>query len=654
MRLQKLSLSNFQGIKSLELVFDSKNANIHGTNATGKTTVANAITWLLFDRCYNDESGFSPKPHDADGSDLHNLTSRVEGTFTLTDGRIITLCKEYYENWQKKRGSQTAEFSGNTTDYYIDGVPAKMKEYEAKINEMCPPELVKVLTNPLYFSSVLPWQERRKLLLEVCGDIFDIDVINSNPELHKLLEYLAIPGTEQLHSVDDYKKIVIANKAKINEQLEKLPERIDEATKAIPDISGIDVEATKEKIKDLNIDKAKFANELAVCGESEAIAHLRRELSDIGIKIADAKVEYTRSFDGVISSYNAKSIELQNEKNKLAQRENELSREQLRTTSELEYTRNRRQNLSDKYQSVSNSTWQGDTVCSACGQALPSDRIESAKTAFNTNKSNTLEQIRSEIEKTCSKPIIAELESKLQSISNELDMVHKSIEDIDKEYAKHVSTMPSIKPFEKTESYADLVAQKADIESKMTDSLRCVNEAKQNINIKISAKQDEIDALQSELYKVDFAKSQQQRVDELTRKEKELAAEFEKACEGVYLCELFIKTKVSALTEKINDKFESVKFRLFETQINGGLKECCEVLVPSKNSLDDFRSSANSAAKINAGLEIIDTLSRHFGYSMPVVIDNAESVVDLKRISAQLIRLTVDSNFNELFLETIF
>ena len=216
MRLQKLSLSNFQGIKSLELVFNSMNANIHGTNATGKTTVANAITWLLFDRCYNDESGFSPKPHSADGSDQHNLTSRVEGTFTLIDGRIITLCKEYYEVWQKKRGSQTAEFSGNTTDYYIDGVPAKMKEYERKINEICPSELSKVLTNPLYFSSVLSWQERRKLLLEVCGDIFDIEVINSNPELHKLLDYLAIPGTEQLHSVDDYKKIVLANKAKIN------------------------------------------------------------------------------------------------------------------------------------------------------------------------------------------------------------------------------------------------------------------------------------------------------------------------------------------------------------------------------------------------------------------------------------------------------
>ncbi len=509
MRLQKLSLSNFQGIKSLELVFNLMNANIHGTNATGKTTVANAITWLLFDRCYNDESGFSPKPHDADGSDLHNHTSRVEGKFVLKDGRIITLCKEYYENWQKKRGSQTTEFSGNTTDYYIDGVPAKMKEYESKINEICPPELVKVLTNPLYFSSVLSWQERRKLLLEVCGDIFDIEVINSNPELHKLLEHLAIPGTEQLHSVDDYKKIVLANKAKINEQLEKLPERIDEATKAIPDISGIDIEAAKAKIKTLEIEKTKFANELAVCGESEAMAQLRRELSDIGIKIADAKVAYTSSFDGVISVYNEKSIKLQNEKNKLTQRENELSREHLSITNELEYTRNRRQNLSDKYQSVSNSTWQGDTVCSACGQILPSDRIESAKTAFTTNKSNTLEQIRSDIEKTCSRPIIAELESKLQSISNELEMVRKSIEEIEKKYAKHVSTKPFIKPFEETESYADLVAQKADIESKMTDSQRCVNEAKQNINTRISAKQDEIDALQSELYKVEFAKSQQ-------------------------------------------------------------------------------------------------------------------------------------------------
>ena len=89
---------------------------------------------------------------------------------------------------------------------------------------------------------------------------------------------------------------------------------------------------------------------------------------------------------------------------------------------------------------------------------------------------------------------------------------------------------------------------------------------------------------------------------------------------------------------------------MFVEQINGGIKEDCEVLIPTDNGLVPF-STANNAARINAGLEIIDTLSRHWGITMPIFIDNAESVVRLKKISAQVIRLLVSGEDNTLRVE---
>ena len=87
MILNKIALENFQGIKELELEFDGQNASIYGDNGTGKTTVANAFTWLMFDRSASDTKGFSPKPIGKDGSEIHNLTTSVSAEINI-EGKV--------------------------------------------------------------------------------------------------------------------------------------------------------------------------------------------------------------------------------------------------------------------------------------------------------------------------------------------------------------------------------------------------------------------------------------------------------------------------------------------------------------------------------------------------------------------------------------
>lgn len=82
--------------------------------------------------------------------------------------------------------------------------------------------------------------------------------------------------------------------------------------------------------------------------------------------------------------------------------------------------------------------------------------------------------------------------------------------------------------------------------------------------------------------------------------------------------------------------FSGVKFRLFDTQINGGLVECCDALVNGVPWLD-----VNNADKINAGISIINVLSAHYGQTAPIWIDNSESITDILPSDSQVIELYV-------------
>ena len=264
MKINTLRLENFQGIKAATFDFKGQSASVYGDNATGKTTLFNALTWLLFDRPSTGAKGYTPKTKGPDG-DVHYLDHAAEAQFTMDGGRLVTLRKVFHENYKKKRGSATEEFDGHSVDFFIDGVPVKEKEYTAALLGFCGgAEQMKMLTMPHYFPEDMPWEARRKILLEVCGDVTDTEVIASNGELTELPTYLLMPGTtDQHYTVDEYKKIAAAQKADINKQLLGIPGRIDEAQRAIPeetiDVTAIDAQLSALQTKQDGLMEQKAA-----------------------------------------------------------------------------------------------------------------------------------------------------------------------------------------------------------------------------------------------------------------------------------------------------------------------------------------------------------------------------------------------------------
>src|SRR5699024_109834 len=224
-KLTQLKLRNFKGIKEFHLDLANGNAKIYGDNATGKTTIYDSFLWLLFNKDSNNRADFAIKTLDENGKEVNNLEHEVEAAFEV-DGQSLTLRKVYKEKYTKKRGQATAEFTGHETNHYIDDVPVKKKEYEDEIKSLVNEEVFKLITSPTYFNEALKWQDRRKTLLEICGDIELDDVVKANNKLKDL------PTVLQNRTVEDHKKVIAERRKAINKELDMIPVRIDEIEKS--------------------------------------------------------------------------------------------------------------------------------------------------------------------------------------------------------------------------------------------------------------------------------------------------------------------------------------------------------------------------------------------------------------------------------------
>lgn len=654
MLLKAITLENFQGIRELNYTFpDCCSVSIYGDNATGKTTVFNAITWLLFDRSSTGAKGFSPKTRGRDG-ELHHLNHSVTGEFVTDDGRVITFEKVFHENWKKKRGAARAEFAGHVTDYFVNGVPVKENDYTATILQNCggDAEKAKILTMPDYFSEQMKWEDRRKILLEVCGDVTDEDVIRSNNELAELPEFLKIPGTSgESYSIDDYKKIAAARRRDINKQLDMIPARIDEASKQITepvDLEDVQVgiNACKDKINRLQLQK------FPTITNDDASATIKKQASEEELKLLEKKREYQKRAGEAEKTYEKELQAKREEAQKIYDQGLKLKHQLDESKLEAERLKAKRKEVLEEFKRVSSAKWNPDSEnCPTCGRRLPEDKIEEMREHFNLNRSNNLEMINKKGKETCSKDMITAAEKKIDDLKAEIGKLNRKITSLTEESDKIKADHKAIPDFEETDEYKTRKASIDKLKESLKDSTPATEKAVADTDAEIEEAQKQLEAWQEKLAQDELNKRQKERVKELEAEQKKLAAEFDKTEKGLHLAGLFTVTKIAMLTDKINGKFKSVSFQLFAQQINGGIKETCDVLVPGPSGQMVPYAYANNAARINAGLEIIGTLSKHWNLKMPVVIDNAEAVTHIQKIDTQVIRLVVSEKDKTLRVE---
>lgn len=634
-KILNLKLRNFKGVKELEINFDCKNTNIYGANATGKTTVFDAFKWLFFDKDSNDRKDFNIKTLDSNNNPIHFLEHEVEATLII-DGIDTTFKKVLQEKWVKKRGQTEQEFSGHETNYWIDEVPVKKKDYEEKINSLIPESLFKLITDPSYFNNQLKWTERRELLINISGANISDDEIFDSKEEFKILK-----NNLDGRSIDDYKKVVQAKIKDLNKQKETIPVRIDELTNTLITEHEIDYEKIEKEKAEYNQQlqaielemtdvQAKAKENMRI---ADQLAAAKKELSDFKLK---KETEYSQK-------YSSDLINLQNEKrvieSKIRYRQDEDSDRLLK----IQQDQKRKAELYKKWYDVSNMKLEFDPnsfICPTCKRKYETDKIEEMKKQFenNLNAHKKSEQDAINKEGQAINLRLDENTKEREQIQQELPELNNNLDEITNRIAELEKAKENDTSFDITSlpEYNNKISEIEKLEEKVKNLTNGDISYLQNRKLEIS---EEINKLNKILNEREIQEKTKERITELQNEEENISKKIQELEGEQYALEEFTKTKVELLENAINSKFEIVRFRLFDTQINGGLVECCDTLVNGVPYAD-----VNNAHKILAGLDIINTLIKFYNTSAPIFIDNRESINEIYKIDTQIISLIVTTD----------
>lgn len=616
-KLTQMRIRNFKGIRELDIAFNGKDMNVFGDNGTGKTTIIDSFTWLLFGKDSLGRADFGIKPTDSAGNIIHQLETSVEAIFDIS-GTEKVFKKTLIEVWTRKRGAAEAEFTRNENSFYIDGVPKKKSEYEAAIKELIDENVFKIITNPLYFNESVNWKDRRSVLLAICGEVTDEEVIASKVELAPLIPLL------QGKSVSDFKDITASAMKRINQELDMIPVKINEAELAKPSAAALDVNLAKkdlltQEIEELRIKKSNIKNGAAVIEERAKLTALNQKLAMVG---KDFSIDKQREKDLENEIANSEFMAQQSE------------RKSRGFMDEIDKKTIERERLSKEWDEVFSVRFMvTDSICPTCHRELPEEEVEEKRKAFNAKKAQKLDSIEKQNEKIGLEidglKEAAEAEAEIaEGFRADIEKVESELNRVRAEHAVMVATEQERVSRERAKIEREIF----ECESLIKTYEDSTEELAAEIDSCIAEKSLELSTINEAVANKALLERQDKRIAELREQQTRLATEYTKHERNMYLAEQFIIAKVNMLNERINHKFKYAKFKLFDKQINGGINEVCEVTyngIPYKD--------LNNAMKINIGLDIINTLCEHYGVCAPIFTDNAESVNRLFSTAAQQI-----------------
>lgn len=666
--IKSIHIENFKGINMLDVNFSVK-TKISGQNAVGKTTIFDAFTWLLFNKNSSGEEKFNVRPLDKDGNRIDNVEIKVSSILDV-DGKEVELSKVQKQNWVKKRGTNTVSLQGNPNSYEIDGYPkseAEFKEYVSGIAQS--EEMFKMLTNPQYFSS-LKWKDQRDILMKLVSDVSDVELAQTDAKYAPLLSEL-----EKAPSTDDIRAKFSKALNEWKKKQAEIPVRIDEAMK-----SKVDIDVAEQELAKTDLE-TKIADIDAKIKDSDGVMmELGREEMQLQFDMSGIMQIMNRDLTNRRSEIEAELRDLQNEIKRFADTIALKERRVSENETVISNADSERKRLGEEYNAETakafdefpylfdESKWvfdENSTVCSLCGQKLPEDKIEQLKADFESRKRKAKsdaeeklksEKIRFDTEKrtalnrlvdigTERKNLITKLRDENAKVKEEIkSLKEQEQEDIAKKekICQQLSSIPEIADYSQNEEYVKMKARHDEVLVEI-ENLKANGEdaAVETLKSEKEELQAHLDEVNSTIAKASMNVEIDERIWQLQEEQKEIGQKVADQEQILYLLEEFIRFKLNKVSESINSHFKTVNFKLFEMQLNGGMKDCCECTV---NGVP--HSTLNSGHRIVAGLDIIRSLSELYGVIVPIFVDNAESLNDFNvpDMDAQLILLSVSAD----------
>ena len=635
-QIKQLRLENFKCHRHLVLDFNGGNASIYGDNASGKTSIYDALTWLLFgkDSQGNGEKNIEIKPLNASGEVAdHEALTEVEAVL-LVNGEELSLRRTLREVWTSKRGSSQLTFDGNTSEYYISGVPCKKNAFTAAVNEIVSEDTFRMLTSVSHFAAGISWQDRRAVLFQVAGVMADSQIMATNDQFKPLADSLG------RLSLEDYKKKLLAEKKSFTGTKTSTPDRIDECNKTIQDIEGIDFAGAKAEAEAIRAQVSDLAAKILAAEQNDGVRDKQLELREARLEDSNLEAE----------NHNHRSLQVvgRPDPNQLRRGLNIYSAQIGNKEAQIQRERDYIASL-DKQIDQARQDWiakNGEVFqaenCPTCGQTLPPERQAQAKALFEQNKQRRLQElvIISNHHKLSRK----EAEKRITALGQEIENLRQEVAQKQQEITQAEQGQT---PVTDLPDYATRKAAVTARIQKISGELMDLQSSAATVTTSLRAQKDKKEArlreLQATISKESLLDYSRKRVEELKEEARNAGAALEAIDNMLFLIEEFTRYKTRFVEDSINGMFRIARFRLFREQANGGVEDRCDVVhegVPYMN--------VNNGMKINLGIDIINTLSMAYGVKVPLFVDNAESVTHLETCGSQIIRLVVSEHDKEL------
>ena len=635
-RIGRLTLDNFKCHKHLELRFGGGDASIYGDNAAGKTSVYDALMWLLFgkDSQGNGEKNMEIKPLDSDGNVIdHEAVTGVEAELLVGEMPMV-LRRTFREVWATRRGSSEAVFDGNTSEYYIDGVPHKKNVFDERIRELVSEELFRLLTSVSYFAKDMSWQKRREVLFDMAGTMTDQQIMQTSEEYRPLLEAMGRLGLE------DYKRKLLKERKDLTSAKSEIPARISECQKTIEDLEGLDFQEAKRELAALEARKERYSERILALENDTATASKRLEIREAQMELTALEQEneaFRKSQAGPEAALASAKAEARELTGRMDRSRALIGNDEALISHLDEKIEGSRQ----MWMRINGEVFSGG-ICDACGQKLPTDKLQAAMDRFEDRRRERLTHIEQSAGDL--KAAKEQAEDRIAGYREELSELEARLTGARERLAALESGVPAIHDME------DYVDRKRAIQGRIValdEELAKLTENVFSIKADLQRQAEEIRrqirAASEVIGKEAMLGYARERIGKLRQDAKNGAECLEAVERMLFLIEGYTRYKTRFVEDSINRLFRLARFRLYREQANGGVEDRCDVVYDGVPYL-----GLNNGMKINVGIDIINALSRHHGVTVPLFIDNAESVTRLEDADAQVIRLVVSAGDKEL------
>lgn len=631
MRIKLLSmhLKNFMCYEEKDFHFHDKTV-ISGANGKGKSSIASAYTWCLFDCDYEMRSNPVVR-REVNGSPVEG---DVEVTMVLDiDGREIAVCKV-----QKRTYSKDGSSYKDDNKYFINDVP----KTKTAFNEYLEIDNVFKMSSNINTFLNQKSDEVRKFLFQTVKDIPDTSVADKYPDLAELEALLEKYSAEELSAMNKKKVADIKKELPILEGQIREKEA-DIKAKTDMDVSDLKIQKNclKKKIqenaeKQLESEKLyKNYNEL-----TDGILELKMELSGLERKANESLVEERSKLLDI-------SIQKKLERDKLQADINAIETKISAATDAIDRLKGKLEGIRIEWKEENERKFdEKSLICPYCKQLYSEEKKEELFTNFEKEKAELLASITTDGNNTKD-----QLDRKTKDLDQfRLDMKERKAEydavfsEI-KELEDKLSKLPKKLDISDTSEYQEINQQITEKENALK-SMENISEYRKVLKEDEQELREELSDCESKIL-MSNTEIEEKRLSELKQQRTDMVQQQADAEKVLYLLTELEKAKNEEFSNQINQKFKLVQWQLFETAKNGNYKSTCIPMVDGKSILTTISNKGN---RILGRVDICQSVQDIAGISVPIWVDDCESLdsENQKKVSdmviGQLIMLVVNDN----------